>query len=129
MNGPRLSVHLVAQEARALLTRLKRVKPYALNMSSVPAAAVSPQAQAAIEQHILSERQRLAEMVKGFLAWLRGPGSRQAPDEIQKRFTLLRLRFNAVLTQFDIFADVLVQRSEHGVGVWVSGLDIVAGDA
>ena len=34
-----------------------------------------------------------------------------------------------MLTQFDIFADVLSQRSEHDTGVWLSGLDVVAADA
>src|SRR5262249_31002977 len=38
-------------------------------------------------------------------------------------------RFNAVLTQFDIFAEVLAQRSQHEFGVWISGLDAVATDA
>jgi len=38
---------LLEQEARALLTRLERVKPFALQMTSVLAAAVSPGAQTA----------------------------------------------------------------------------------
>jgi hypothetical protein len=130
MADSRLSVRLVAQEARALLTRLARVKPYALNMPMVPAAAVSPQAQSAIEQHMLTERKNLEKFVWSFLAWLESPIGLAAPTpSVQRRFTLLRLRFNAVLTQFEIFADVLVQRSEHGTGVWVSGLDSVAADA
>ena len=52
-----------------------------------------------------------------------------APREAQRRFTLLRLRFNSIICQFDIFADVLAQRSEHETGVWVAGLDDVAADA
>src|SRR5690242_12020197 len=129
MPDSRLPVRLIAQEARALLTRLARVKPYALNMPMVPAATVSPRAQSAIEQLIVTERRNLERAVHEFLAWLNGEGAGSAPEEIQKRFTLLRLRFNAVLTQFEIFADVLVQRSEHGTGVWVSGLDALAEDA
>ena len=43
--------------------------------------------------------------------------------------TLLRLQFNTVLDQLDIFADVLSQRSEHEAGVWLAGLDAVAADA
>ena len=130
MYDQRLSVRLIAQEARGLLTRLMRVKPYALNMPMVPAAAVSPKAQSAIEQHMLTEKRVLASTVKSFISWIESRhASTLSAEAIQKRFTLMRLRFNAVLTQFDIFADVLVQRSEHGTGVWVSGLDSVAEDA
>jgi hypothetical protein len=42
---------------------------------------------------------------------------------------VLRLRFNAVLTRVDVFADVLTQRSEHDTGVWLAGLDAAAADA
>jgi hypothetical protein len=41
----------------------------------------------------------------------------------------LKLRFNAVISQFHIFADVLTQRSEHEIGVWIAGLDDLAADA
>jgi hypothetical protein len=41
----------------------------------------------------------------------------------------VRLQFNVVLTQFDVFAIVMTQRSEHDTGVWLSGLDVVAADA
>ena len=47
-------------EARALLTRLNRLKPFALQMTSVPAAAVSLQAQAAIERVLASRPARTA---------------------------------------------------------------------
>ena len=36
---------------------------------------------------------------------------------------------NALLTQFDIFADVLTQRSEHDTGIRLAGLDALAADA
>jgi hypothetical protein len=49
--------------------------------------------------------------------------------EAQRRFTILRLKFNIVLIQFDTFADVITQRSEHETGAWLSGLDVVAADA
>ena len=48
---------------------------------------------------------------------------------MQRRFTLLRLRFNVMMSQFDIFADVMTQRSEYQTGVWLSGLDLFAADA
>lgn len=121
---------LLEQEARALLTRLERVKPFALQMTSVLAAAVSPGAQTAIESYLAHGRRTLRAMVRRFLCWLRHPSGRAAtPAEAQGRFTLLRLRFNTVLAQFDIFADALVQRSEHEYGIWLGGLDAAAAEA
>src|SRR5581483_9018527 len=49
--------------------------------------------------------------------------------EAQRRFTLLRLRFNVILSHFDIFSEALSQRSEADNGVWLAGLDVVARDA
>jgi hypothetical protein len=99
-------------------------------MTSVPAAAVSLQAQASIEEVLARGRRELRKRVGQFLAWLRSAGGRLATAaDVQRRFTLLRLRFNAVLTQVDLFADALVQRSEHEYGTWIGGLDVVAADA
>src|SRR5512134_3198683 len=50
-------------EAHALLTRLNRLKPFALQMTSVPAAAVSVEAQAAIERVLGAGRRELRERV------------------------------------------------------------------
>lgn len=120
----------LAQEARALLTRLARVRPFALEIPSVLAAAVTPAAQTAVEEHMARGRQRLRKMVLNYLRWLRGPQAHEStPAEVQARFTFLRLRFNAMLSQFDIFADALVQRAEHDNGVRLAGLDVVAADA
>lgn len=121
---------MLAQEARALLTRLARVKPFALLEPMLPAAGLQPGAQAATERYLVAGRRELRAMVLDFLAWL-GTAPRQgatAPDA-QRRFTILRLKFNAVLTQFDMFNDVISQRSEHDTGVWLCGLDVVATDA
>ena len=128
--GLPLPVWLLEQEARALLTRLARVKPFALLEPMLPAAAVSPPAQTAIDNFLATGRRELRARIHGFTAWLRSPAGRRAtPEEAQRKFTLLRLRFNDVLSQFDLFADVLTQRSEHETGVWLSGLDVVAADA
>lgn len=125
-----LAARLLEQEARALLTRLARLRPYALHMPMVTAAAVSPAAQSAVETHMINARRALHSMVHRFLAWLRGAEGRQAsPAVAQQRYTLLRLRFNEIISQFEIFKDVLSQRSEHVTGVWVAGLDDVAADA
>ena len=121
---------MLAQEARALLTRLARVRPFALVEAMVPAANLLPAAQSAIERHLIAGRHELRRMVRGFLAWLQSPDARQATAaEAQRRFAYLRLKFNAVLTQFDLFNDVITQRSEYESGVWLSGLDVVSADA
>ncbi len=121
---------LLMQEARALLTRLQRVKPLALQEPMLPAAALLPPAQSAIERYLIEGRRDLHALVHDFMTWLEGPGSGSAaPSDVQRRFTILRLRFNAVLTQFDMFEHALAQRSENETGVWLSGLDVVSADA
>lgn len=121
---------MLMQEARALLTRLARVRPFVLVEPMVPAANLLPAAQSAIERHLLAGRRELRQMVHSFLAWLESPGaSRATAAQAQRRFAYLRLKFNAVLTQFDLFSDVITQRSESESGVWLSGLDVVSADA
>ena len=121
---------LLDQEARALLTRLARVKPFALLEPMLPAAAISPVAQTAIDNFLATNRRELRSRITRFKHWLRSPyGLRAAPEEAQRHFTLVRLVFNDVLSQFDLFADVLTQRSEHETGVWLSGLDVAAAEA
>src|SRR5215204_37550 len=125
-----IAARFLEQEARGLLTRLARVKPFALLTPSVPAAAVSVPAQSAIENYLAAGRRELRTRVAQFLTWVRSPeGRRASASELQQRFTFLRLRFNVVLNHFDIFADVLTQRSEHETGVFCGGLDVVAADA
>ena len=118
----------LAREARALLARLHQVQPFVLRETMVPAAALSTAAQSAIEQYMSMGRRAVAEDVRAYLRWLEGPGRFAPPAEMQRRFTLLRLRFNVVLTQFDLFAITVTQRSEHDTGVWLAGMDVVAED-
>jgi hypothetical protein len=120
---------MLAQEARALLTRLERVRPFALLEPMVPAANLLPRTQIAIERHLAIGRRDLERAVRAFIAWLRGAGRSVSAAHAQRRFSFLRLQFNAALTQFDLFSDVITQRSEHESGVWLSGLDVVAADA
>lgn len=130
MESQTVASYFLSQEARAMLTRLERVMPFALNMPMVNAAAVSTAAGLAIEQHLARKRRELSNQVHGFLRWLNSSEGRQATaQEAQHLFTLLWLKFNTVLDQLDIFADVLTQRSEHEIGVWLAGLDVVAADA
>jgi hypothetical protein len=123
------AARILSQEARALLTRLARVKPFALVEPMLPAASLLPTAQAAIEQYLISGRRQLRDLARGFLRWLISAVPVATASHAQRRFTLLKLRFNAVITQFDLFHEVITQRSEHETGVWLSGLDVVAADA
>jgi hypothetical protein len=130
VNAGSLAAQVLVHEARGLLTRIARIKPFVLHETMVPAAALSTPAQAAIEAHVGAGRTRLTQDVKQYLRWITGPeGQAATPAEMQRRFTLLRLRFNAVLSVFDIFSSAITQRSENEIGVWLAGLDEVAFDA
>ena len=121
---------VLSQEARAMLTRLERIKSFAMSETMVPAAALTVEAQAAIEGCLQRGRRELNEQLQRFLAWVEGPDGQWAPpDRLQRRFTFLRLRFNVVLGHFDIFSEAMSQRSEADNGVWLAGLDVVAKDA
>lgn len=119
----------LGQEAQALLARLSRVKPFALIMPRVPAAGISRAAALSIDRHLELRRGELRARIERYQSWLRGSGRRSTAAEAQRRYAFLRLKFNAVLTQLDIFADVLTQRCEHENGVWLAGLDAAADDA
>jgi hypothetical protein len=121
---------ILAREARSLLARLGRVKPFALVTPMVSAAGVSFEAARAIEHYLIRGRRELRAQVRGYLRWLKGPQGRGAtPPEAGRRYSILKLQFNAGLTQFDIFADALALRAETDNGVWLAGLDVAAADA
>jgi hypothetical protein len=120
---------MLDQEAHALLARLARVKPFVLSEPMVLAASLLPAAQIAIERFLTKGRRELRERIQGYLSWMHGEGKQAPPDEIQRRFVFLKLRFNAVLAQLELFYQVISQRSESEQGVWISGLDVVAADA
>lgn len=126
---PGLATRHLDLEARALLTRLDQVRPFVLNETMVPAAALHPRAQIAVERFLLSGRAALRERVAGFRRWLSVQGRAAPAEEQQRRFTLIRMSFNDVLSQLDLFSEVVTQRSESQNGVWLSGLDSLARDA
>jgi hypothetical protein len=96
----------------------------------LPAAAPTNDAQAALERHLGKLRRELKRKIETFLAWIESESGRAArPEEMQRRFTFLRLEFNRVLSHVDIFSEALSQRSEADTGLWLSGLDVVARDA
>lgn len=121
---------MLEQEARALLERLGRVKPLAMQESMLPAAGLLPETEIAIERFLITGRWHLRSMIKQFLDWLHSPDAERTDAETaQRHFVSLRLRFTRVLTHFDVFENVITQRSENETGVWLSGLDVVSADA
>lgn len=127
--GKPMAAWYLEQEARSLLTRLGLVKPFVLQETMLPAAAPSPAALIAIERLLVGGRYRLRDDVRGYLHWLRHDGAGADAAEMQRRFAVVRMRFNDELSQFDLFSEVITQRSEHETGVWLAGLDVLAADA
>jgi len=111
-------------------TRLDRITPLSLSMTMVPAANISVGALGEVERLLDDGRAAMKTTVARFSRWLGSSAGRSASiAEAQRRFTLVRLRFHAFIARYDIFADVLVQRSERENGVWIAGLDDLAADA
>ena len=123
-----LSLSLLETEARGLLARLDQIRPLALNETMVPAAALPPRASFAVERFLHQGRKLLRQQVREYLVWLKGAGRAASPAEQQFRFVIIRMRFNAILSQFDLVTEVVTQRSESRTGVWLSGLDLLAAD-
>ncbi|QUN30790.1 hypothetical protein KB879_13290 [Cupriavidus sp. KK10] len=123
------ALRLLEQEVLGIRARLDAQLPYALQMPMVPAANVSDEAMGAIERHMQAARRQLRIRIARFLRDLRH--ALPVPVDVaraQQRYALLKLYFHAALTHFEIFAEVLTQRSQHGTGIWLSGLDVAAQD-
>jgi hypothetical protein len=129
MDSRNVIAWMLEQEAHALLTRIAHIEPFSLQETMVPAAALQPEALTAIEQFLIAGRRELYGEVQAFRRWLRGPVRAAGPPEMQRRFAIVKLRFHAVISQFEVFSDAITQRSERGNGVWLSGLDVLAADA
>ncbi|TQC47379.1 hypothetical protein EEB14_20705 [Rhodococcus sp. WS4] len=123
------ATQLIESEARGLMSRLDLIQPFVLNETMVTAAAPPYDALLTIERFLFQSREHLRGQVREYLAWLRGPGRSADNGEQQRRFVILRMAFNNVLAQFDLFTEAITQRSEHRTGVWLSGLDVLAADA
>lgn len=122
-------VAFLETEARSLLARLNQVRPFTMTMPMVKGASVSGEAFKQITELLESGKSNLRKKLQEFIDKIRaGNDHKLSPEEWQTAFSILRLRFNSILDQLDIFADVLSQRSEHYVGVWLAGLDVLAED-
>ncbi len=116
-------------ESKSLLIRLEEMKPFELTMPMVRSASVSSHALKLITQLLDRGKSELRNGIRQFITFLKSEEANNSTEEnLQTRFTVLKLRYNQILDQLDIFADVMSQRSEHEVGIWLSGLDVLAED-
>jgi len=115
-------------EAQGLLTRLMQVQPFEMSMPMVTAAAIPYQAQKGIYELIREGKRRLGQKVRLFIQKMKTAGKLPI-EKCQAAYSVLKLQFNALLDEFEVFADVVAQRSEHNTGVWIAGLDTLAEDA
>ncbi|MDQ3336162.1 MAG: hypothetical protein M4D80_13415 [Myxococcota bacterium] len=119
----------VADEARALLARVSRVRPLVVQESMTPAATPGLRTRRAIELVIRNEQVRIKAELRRLLQWLTSPDAHHASGaELQEKLTAARMQFNDALNNFDLFADAITQRSERDTGIWLAGLDIAAED-
>ncbi|WP_250532357.1 hypothetical protein [Caballeronia sp. ATUFL_F1_KS39] len=122
-------MRLLEQEVLGIRARLDAQLPYALQMPMVPAANISDEAMSAIERHMQAARQQLRLRIAHFLHRLRQLHPTPHNTAVaQRHYALLKLYFHAALTHFEIFAEVLTQRGQHGTGIWLAGLDVAAQD-
>jgi hypothetical protein len=116
-------------ESYSLLARLGQVKPFTMTMPMVKAASVSDKAVKEITVLLEKGKKELRDKIHRYIHIVRkaktGGGD---VGELQSGFTILKLRFNSILSELDIFALVFTQRSEYDVGIWTSALDVLAED-
>src|SRR3954470_10823497 len=67
---------LLTHEARALLTRLALIKPFALQEPMLPTAALMPDASVAIDRFLVAGRRGLRRLVRGRPGWAEGAARR-----------------------------------------------------
>ena len=58
-----------------------------------------------IEHFLHSGRMELRRRIGEYLDWLHGEGRSAPAAEQQRRFVHIRLQFNVVLSQFDLFTE------------------------
>src|SRR2546430_14654351 len=103
MNASSYAHWMLDQEARALLARLDRVKPFVLTEPMLLAASLLPAAQIAIEHFLAKGRRELKERVQDFLGWLHGEGGQASPEHIQRRVVFLRVRVYSPFFPLELF--------------------------
>ncbi len=121
---------MLSQEARALLTRLERIKSFAMSETMVPAATLSVEAQAAVEGYLQQGRRELREQIhRTSPGWRDRRASGRSPAQRSGASPSCACASTWCSSHFDIFSEAMSQRSEADNGVWLAGLDVVAKDA
>ncbi len=116
-------------ESQSLISRLQQVKPFSMTMPMVKGASISDKALNEIVGLLEKGKSEIYTSITQFIEKVNAARKQQkGSNELQTAFTIQKLRYNSILDQLDIFADVLSQRGEHDVGVWLSGLDVLAED-
>lgn len=128
MAGTDHIIMFINSEAASMLHRLKQVKPFSMTMTMVRSAAVSDAAFAGVDIHLQEKKQKLMHSVQNFLQLIDRERGHASVASLQNSFAALKLRFNNILDQLDIYADALSQRSEPETGTWLRGLDLLATD-
>ncbi len=120
----------LTNEAQSLLARMKQIQPFSMSMPMVKGASIQPLALQEISKLLESGKTELSLLLTDFIkeVAIAQKANKNDVKPLQEKFTMLKLRYNSVLDQLDIFADVLSQRAEHEVGTWVAGLDRFAED-
>jgi hypothetical protein len=130
MNAANFAQDYLINEAQSLLARMKQILPFSMSMPMVKSASINPLALREISKLLDDGKTELTKFLTDFIHEVNASKKQSNIDikPLQAKFTMLKLRYNSVLDQLDIFADVLSQRSEHEVGAWVAGLDRFAED-
>lgn len=124
------ATRMLEEEVQGLIGRVQQVRPFSLHETMVPAALPFSRTLRDIDAHLSVARDNLIALARRFVTWLAsGHARRKSAEFVYRRYVFLRLRMNAALTQFDLFADAITQRSESGTGVQLAGLDALAQDA
>lgn len=105
------------------------MQPFSMTMPMVKGASVSDKSLKTVMELLEKGTSELRSRAYLFIEKIKTSDNNPSRiQNLQAGFTILKLRFNSILDQLDIFADVLSQRSEHDVGIWLSGLDVLAED-
>jgi hypothetical protein len=95
----------------------------------VGSAAPSRDAVCLADRAVERSRKRLGRGLAGLGAALRRRASGPADlRRAHRRYLALRAQFSRLLGTVDVFSDALTQRAEHGMGVMLRGLDMLAED-
>jgi hypothetical protein len=130
MDASVFALRLMEQEVDGLIGRMQLVKPFSLHETMVPAAQPAGDTLRRIDAYLSEGRQSLIVAARSFLRWIKSANAeRSTSEQVYRQYVFLRLQMNAALTQFDVFADAITQRSEANTGVLLAGLDVMARDA